>query len=144
MVDDNFPYKHILNEEHRKSAKHQPLPISSRAAQFSPFAALVGYDEMVSETARRTDKRIELDEYDIEELNRKINMLQDHLYDDIEVNIKYFVPDERKEGGKYVEVSGIVDKIRDYEKDIILEGERIIPIREIIEIESDLFNHIEE
>ena len=142
MVDDNFPYKHILNEEHRKSAKHQPLPISSRAAQFSPFAALVGYDEMVSETARRTDKRIELDEYDIEELNRKINMLQDHLYDDIEVNIKYFVPDERKEGGKYVEVSGIVDKIRDYEKDIILEGERIIPIREIIEIESDLFNHI--
>ena len=144
MIDDNFPYKHILNEEHRKSAKHQPLPISSRAAQFSPFAALVGYDEMVSETARRTDKRIELDEYDIEELNRKINMLQDHLYDDIEVNIKYFVPDERKEGGKYVEVSGIVDKIRDYEKDIILEGERIIPIREIIEIESDLFNHIEE
>lgn len=144
MVDDNFPYKHILNEEHRKSAKHQPLPISSRAAQFSPFAALVGYDEMVSETARRTDKRIELDEYDIEELNRKINMLQDHLYDDIEVKIKYFVLDERKEGGKYVEVSGIVDKIRDYEKDIILEGERIIPIREIIEIESDLFNHIEE
>ena len=144
MVDDNFPYKHILNEEHRKSAKHQPLPISSRAAQFSPFAALVGYDEMVSETARLTDKRIELDEYDIEELNRKINILQVHLYDDIEVKIKYFIPDERKEGGKYVEVSGIVEKVRDFEKDIILDGERIIPIREIVEIESILFNFIEE
>jgi hypothetical protein len=139
MVDEKFPYKHILNEEHRKSAKHQPLPTSSRAAQFSPFAALVGYDEMVSETARRTEKKIELDEYDIEELNRKINILQDHLYDDIEVKIKYFVPDERKEGGKYIEVVGIVEKIRDYEKDIILDGERIIPIREIIEIESELF-----
>ena len=144
MVDEKFPYKHILNEEHRKSAKHQPLPTSSRAAQFSPFAALVGYDEMVSETARLTDKRIELDEYDIEELNRKINILQEHLYDDIEVKIRYFIPDERKEGGKYVEVSGIVEKIRDYEKDIILDGERIIPICEIIEIESDLFNFIEE
>ena len=144
MVDEKFPYKHILNEEHRKSAKHQPLPTSSRAAQFSPFAALVGYDEMVSETARLTDKRIELDEYDIEELNRKINILQEHLYDDIEVKIKYFIPDERKEGGKYVEVSGIVEKVRDFEKDIILDGERIIPIREIVEIESILFNFIEE
>ncbi len=144
MVNGDFPYKHILNEEHRKSAKHQPLPTSSRAAQFSPFAALVGYDEMVMETARRTEKRVELDEYDIEELNRKINMIQDHMYDDIEVKIKYFVSDERKEGGKYIEVVGIVEKIRDYEKDIILDGERIIPIREIVEIESILFNCIEE
>ena len=99
---------------------------------------------MVSETARLTDKRIEIDEYDIEELNRKINILQEHLYDDIEVKIKYFIPDERKEGGKYVEVSGIVEKVRDFEKDIILDGERIIPIREIVEIESILFNCIEE
>lgn len=86
-----------------------------RAAQFSPFAALTGYDDAVKETARLTDSKIELDEYELQELNEKLNKIQDNLREDAEVSITYFVTDKKKSGGSYKTISGIVKRIDEYE-----------------------------
>ena len=81
-----------------------------RAAQFAPFAALVGYDDAVAETARLTEARPELDEQEQRELNARLCELADHIQDQPEVRIKYFVPDERKSGGAIIEICGAVKK----------------------------------
>lgn len=143
MVDNNFPYKHILNLPHHISKTRPQMPRLNRAAQFAPFAALTGHDEAVKETARLTDSKIELDEYTKEELNRKINFLKDSLDASPEVTIIYFVPDSKKSGGAYVEASGIVSKIKEFENLIILESGVEIPVEEILFIESDWFNSID-
>lgn len=143
MVDNNFPYKHILTMPHHVSKTRPQMPRLNRAAQFAPFAALTGHDEAVKETARLTDSKIELDEYTKEELNRKINFLKDSLDSFPEVTITYFVPDSKKSGGVYVEASGIVSKIKEFENLIILESDVEIPVEEILFIESDWFNSID-
>ncbi len=111
-----------------------------RAAQFEPFAALTGHDEAVKETARLTDKRLYLDESAKEELNRKLNYLTDCLDFSPEVAITYFVPDELKDGGKYVRVNGVVKKIVSYDSTVILEDDLEINIDDILMIESDVFD----
>ena len=125
-------YADIINLPHQKSAKRPHMPMEDRAAQFSPFAALTGYEDAVKETARLTDERIELDEYSKEFINRKLSELKNDL--DRTVKITYFVPDERKEGGTYATVSGCVKKMKEQEMLIIMEDGTEIPISEIIEI----------
>ncbi len=125
-------YADIIDLPHQKSAKRPHMSVEDRAAQFSPFAALTGYEDAVKETARLTDERIELDEYSKEELNRKLNEIKDNLAK--QVLITYFVPDERKEGGAYITVSGCVKKFKEQEMLIIMEDGTEIPISEIIEI----------
>ena len=82
-----------------------------RAAQFAPFAALVGYDEAVAKTARLTETRPELDEQEQRAINERLAYIADHIHEHPEVRIKYFVPDEHKSGGAIVEASGKVKKI---------------------------------
>ena len=94
-------YDDIINLSHHVSSRHPQMPMMNRAAQFSPFAALTGYDDAVRETARLTDEKIELDEYEKEELDRKIQWLGSHLDEHIPVSITYFQPDDRKAGGTY-------------------------------------------
>lgn len=125
-------YADIIDLPHQKSVKRPHMPVEDRAAQFSPFAALTGYEDAVKETARLTDERIELDEYSKEELNRKLNELKDNLAK--QVSITYFEPDERKEGGAYITVSGCVKKFKEQEMLIIMEDGTEIPISEMIEI----------
>lgn len=110
-----------------------------RAAQFSPFAALTGYDDAVKETARLTDSKIELDEYELQELNEKLNKIQDNLREDAEVSITYFVPDKKKSGGSYKTISGIVKRIDEYEQLILMKDGTKIPIGDILEINGDVF-----
>lgn len=125
-------YADIIDLPYQKSVKRPRMPVEDRAAQFSPFAALTGYEDAVKETARLTDERIELDEYSKEELNRKLNEIKDNLAK--QVSITYFVPDERKEGGAYITVSGCVKKFKEQIMLIIMEDGTEIPISEIIEI----------
>ena len=82
-----------------------------RAAQFAPFAALVGYDDAVAETARLTEARPELDEQEQRAINERLAYIADHIHEQPEVRIKYFVPDEHKSGGAIVVTSGKVKKI---------------------------------
>ena len=116
MVDNNFPYKHILTMPHHVSKTRPQMSRLNRAAQFAPFAALTGHDEAVKETARLTDAKLEIDEYTKEELNRRILYINENINLSPEVSITYFVPDSKKSGGAYVTESGVVSKIKEYEK----------------------------
>ncbi len=110
------------------------MSMHDRAAQFAPFAALVGYDDAVAETARLTESRPELDEQEQRELNARLCELADHIQDHPEVRIKHFVPDERKSGGAIVEVCGSVKKLVTADGAIVLTDGTVIPISDIVEL----------
>jgi len=116
------------------------MSIANRAAQFSPFSALTGYDAAISETARLTSERIELDEGDIAILDGKLSILKDMIADNPDIAVTYFQADKKKAGGSYVTVSGAVKKIDDYEGAIMLMDGKKITIEDIIGIECELFN----
>lgn len=117
-----------------------PMPIEDRAAQFSPFAAVVGYDDAVDETARLTDARIDLAEDEITALNESLERLRASLSDKPTVKVTYFVPDSRKEGGKYVDKVGVVRRIDDYGGLLIFTDGDSIKISEIIKVEIKDFD----
>ena len=132
-------YDDIINLD-RPISKHPHLSIDSRASQFAPFAALVGYDEQVKETARLTDKKIEIDDGLREILNNKLNYINDHIKDNIEINITYFVKDSKKNGGKYKNKKGIVKKIDPVNETIKLTDNDIIYMKDVINITGDKLN----
>ncbi len=129
-------YEDIINLPRHISKKHPQMPIEERAAQFAPFAALVGYEDAVEETARITEKRIELNEEEKNILDIKIQMLSEQIKVQIYPNITiiYFIPDLKKEGGKYIKVSGVIKKIDEFKQLIILDDKTEIPIKDIINI----------
>ena len=137
------PYDDILHLPHHVSEKHPPMSRLDRTAQFSPFAALTGYDAAVEETARLTDRRIELDESEKEAIDLRLTLVQERLPAPTEVTITYYVPDKKKAGGAYVSVSGTVKKIDDYERAVILCEGTSIPIDDIFHINGKLFDGIE-
>lgn len=136
-------YDKIINLPHHVSSTRPHMSMIDRAAQFSPFAALTGYDVAVRETARLTEQKIELDEYEKAALDQRILLLQEHLKELPEVTITHFVPDERKDGGKYVSITEAVKKIDTYEKQIVLVDKSKIPIENILSIEGELFRILE-
>ena len=138
----NTPYDDILPLPHHVSEKHPPMSRLDRAAQFSPFAALTGYEAAVEETARLTDRRIELDEGEKEAIDQQLTLVQERLPEPTEVTITYFMPDKKKAGGAYVSVSGTVKKIHDYERTVILREGTSIPIDDILHINGELFDGI--
>ena len=136
-------YKHILHNERPVSKNHPPLSTESRAAQFSSFDALTGFKDVVRETTRKTEKKIELDEYALDELNRRLTYLKDNLDSEFTVKITYFEPDKTKDGGKYLEITDFIVKIRDYEQDLIMGNGKIIPIKDLYMVEGDCFDSLE-
>ena len=132
-------YDDIINMPHHVSKKHHQMPMEERAAQFAPFAALVGYEDAVEETARLTDKRIELDEEAKNILDMKFQMLNEQLKVQIhpQVTIMYFVPDLKKDGGKYIKISGTIKRIDEFKQLIVLDDKAEIPISEVISIMGD-------
>lgn len=136
-------YDKIINLPHHISSTRPHMTMIDRAAQFSPFAALTGYDAAVKETARLTEQQIELDEYEKAALDQRILLLQEHLKELPEVTITHFVPDERKDGGKYISITEAVKKIDTYEKQIVLVDKSKISIENILSIEGELFRILE-
>ena len=128
-------YKDIINMPHYEPKNHPRMSIESRAAQFAPFAALTGYGDAVKKTARFTDNRIELDEEEKELLDKKMQMLQSKIKTSPLVRITYFIPDKKKQGGKYVTVKDNLKKIDKYKYTITLEGNTEILINEIIALD---------
>ena len=143
MTKKSDQYEDIINLPHHVSTTRPQMSMQDRAAQFSPFAALTGYDSAVKETARLTDQRINLDEYEIEALNARIQLIAEHLQDHPEVSITYFKPDERKAGGAYVTATGVAKKIDEYERIILMQGGEKIPMDEVIEIAGEIFRELE-
>ena len=137
-------YDDIINLPHYISKKHPQMSIEARSAQFAPFSALTGYDEAIKETARLTDKRIEIDDGLKVVLNNKLQYILENLKLKPEIILTYFVYDDKKIGGKYVEKIGIVKKIDMVEQYVMLIDKTKIPILEIINITGEIFNSMEE
>ena len=127
-------YDDIINLPRHVSPTRQRMSMHDRAAQFAPFAALVGYDDAVAEIARLTESRPELDEQEQRAINEKLSFIAAHLKEQPIVRIQYFVPDERKSGGAIVEVSGIVKKISDADATITLTDGCKIRLSDIVDL----------
>lgn len=109
--------------------------MEDRAAQFSPFAALTGYGDVIKETARLTDRKIELTEDARSDLDDKIQYLKENLEKKPKGLFTYFLKDKKKEGGAYVEAQGIIKRINEIDRQILLLDGKVIPIEDILEIE---------
>ena len=136
-------YDEIMGLPHHVSRTRPQMPMSDRAAQFAPFAALTGYDSAIKETGRLTDEKIELDEEALTTLGMKYQFLMDALDDEPEVTITYFQPDERKAGGKYVSATGTVKKVDDFERRITMRDGTKIPMDDVLSIDGELFSSLE-
>lgn len=132
-------YDDIIDLPHHVSETHPPMSRADRAAQFSPFAALTGYDAAVRETARVTERRIELDEGVKAELNARLNCILEHLPEHPQVSITYFVPDEKKSGGAYRTVTGAVRKLDSFAKTLTLVDGTVVSMEEMVHVEGNLF-----
>lgn len=135
-------YADVINLPHHELTSRQRMPRINRAAQFAPFAALTGYDDAVKETARLTTERIELDEATKSELNEKLQIALDKADEEPVITITYFVPDSKKQGGAYVDVTGVIKRIDEYERKVIFTDKTTVPIDEIFEIDGEIYNNI--
>ncbi len=130
-------YADILHLPHHVSQTRPQMSMQDRAAQFSPFAALTGFDAAIDETGRLTEEWAELGEEAKAVLDRKQQYLRDTLSRQPEVTVTYFLPDERKAGGAYVAATGRVKRIDEYERILILADGRKIPMDSIADITGD-------
>ena len=131
-MDNYDDIKHLTRPQYDDL---HPMSMHDRAAQFSPFAALVGYDDAVAETARLTDSKAELTEDEMTELNANLNRLLDSLDEQPEISVTYFVPDEKKSGGKYVEKVGVVRIFDSSSQELVFMDKTQIHIQAISRIE---------
>lgn len=128
-------YDDIIDQPHWQSPTRPRMSRLNRAAQFAPFAALTGYNAALLETGRLTDEFKELDESRKAELDEKLRYLAAHLREEPQVLITYFRPDGKKEGGAYFSAAGVVRKVDEYRRDVMLENQKLIPMDWIFEIE---------
>ena len=136
MKDAGKEYADIIDRPHHVSKKRAPMSMLARAAQFSPFAALTGYDELIAESARWTQTQAELDESEKERLNRILRFL---FHTGAGADITWFVPDGRKQGGAYRTVQGTIVRYDGLKRSITLSEGQTISIDDISDISSDAF-----
>ena len=121
MPEQKTPYAEILTLPHHKAANRPHMSMHDRAAQFSPFAALTGFDGVIAETGRMTDRKTELSESQMSLLDQKLTLIDDTIQDGYHpmVTVVYFVPDAKKEGGSYQEYTGKVRQIDAVERKLV-------------------------
>lgn len=129
-------YDDIINLD-RPISKYPKMSLYNRAAQFAPFAALSGYSDRIKDTSRLTNSRIELTEDEKSIINNKLNIIKKYLTSNPKVKITYFIPDNKKNGGKYINKIGSIKKINSYRQEIIMLDNTIISINEIIYIKIE-------
>ena len=132
-------YDDIIHLPHHVSATRPHMPITDRAAQFSPFAALTKHGDAIVETARLTQERKELTEDAKTKIEMRLNLLAKQIASQPQVSITYFQPDEMKDGGSYITVAGVVIKIDVYDHIVVMQDKIKIPIENIFEINGELF-----
>ncbi len=135
---DSHRYDDIIHLPHHVSdpRRHPQMPTRKRAAQFSPFAALRGYMDLIREAERVTEERRELSEDMEEEINQKLQVLHQNIDLHPEISITYFIPDKKKAGGAYVTSSGPVKEIDIKKRILVMADETVIPLDEIFDFES--------
>jgi hypothetical protein len=137
------PYEDIIDLPHHVSQKHPPMDMEKRAAQFMPFRALTGHEEAVAETARLTERRIELSEEEREDLDRQLKILEEHLPERPLVQVTYFLADPLKEGGSYEEMAGRIRRIDPVEKCLMFADRTKIPLEDILSLEGEILSRKE-
>lgn len=135
------PYDDILHLPHPTSAKHPRMPLADRAAQFSAFRALSGQEDAIGETERLTDRRIELSEEMKAELDLKQQLLASSAEAQPEISVTWFLPDVKKDGGSYITTTDRLKKVDDYERTIVLIDGTRIPLDDVLDIQSELFQN---
>lgn len=131
----NPKYSKLQNITRPQYPDLPPMSIEDRAAQFSPFAAVVGYDDAVEETARYTDSMVELSEDEIVLLNGALAKLRESIDKKPQIRVTYFVPDAKKDGGEYVSKTGIVKRIDEYENVLIFTDGDKVAVSSVIKVE---------
>ena len=145
-------YEDIFHLPHHVSDTRPHMPVGDRAAQFSPFAALTGFDSVIAETARLTDRKVELSESEKILLDQKLTLIDDVIQDKHhpEITVVYFVPDYLKEGGEYEEYTGKVRKIDPIERTVVFlaangrSAGKTIRVDDITEIHGELVDYMDE
>lgn len=132
-------YSDIIGMEHHRSDKHPHMSNLDRAAQFSPFSALSGYDDCITEAARLTDEKIELDEETQQMLDVKLQILLTNLQQHPEISFTVFQSDPLKTGGAYIIVVGEVKKIDTVARKIHLMDGKALLLDDIISMEGTIF-----
>lgn len=127
-------YSDIIDLPRPEPQRHTRMPVSARAAQFAPFAALSGYTSVIEEISRHTEEKPNLDESVKQEINRSLLYLKKHPGSPEPVRVEYFLPDPKKSGGSFETASGPVEKVDDYEKALILADGLRIPFDDILGI----------
>lgn len=135
----NEKYEDMLYLEAPVSKVHRKMSISERTVQFMPFAALTGYEDLIRESSRITQRRIELSETEIEELKHKLEILHEHEKEKPMIKVMYFLQDLKKSGGSYQTVEKQLHRIDDIEKKIIFKDRTTIQFDDIISIEHEGF-----
>ena len=130
----NEIYDDIIDLPHHVSPTRPRMSMRDRAAQFAPFSALTGYDDTVAEVERLTEKRVLLDEYQLEVIDREINYLLENIEKDLTVYISYFAPDSKKDGGRYIDKKGVVSEVNEYERSITFDDGTKVQIDDILSL----------
>ena len=143
MEESRKKYADIIDLPHHQSDTRPKMSNYDRAAQFSPFAALTGHAESIKETARLTDEYSEPSEEMKAIMNEKILFLMEQLENQPEITITFFKPDEKKQGGAYITITGVIKKIKTYERQIQMTTGDLIPIDMVFGIEGEIFSRID-
>ena len=152
MDNEKNPYADIIHLPHHKAANRLHMSLNDRAAQFSPFAALTGFDGVIAETGRLTDRKIELSESEKVLLDQKLTLIDEVIQDGHhpEITVIYFVPDHLKEGGEYEEYTGQVRQIDPIDRTVVFLADnsrsagKTIRVDDIKEIHGELMDNIDE
>ena len=141
--DKSRRYDDILKRPHHRSLKHPSMPMLDRAAQFAPFAALTGHGDALKETARLTDRKIDLDENEKAVIDRRLRFLRERAGQHPHIAATYFIPDRKKEGGACATVSGTIKRFNEHERKLLLMDGTVIAIDDLLAIESPLVRGVD-
>lgn len=135
-MDQNFPYSDIINLPHHVSPTRKHMSLHDRAAQFSPFAALTGYDDDVKEAGRLTDEKLEIEFNDnkTDTMDAVLRYLDENPKEDHEISVTYFVTDTKKGGGKYLTVEGLYKRIDITDMSLCLKDGTKINLNDIYDL----------
>lgn len=136
MQQEENEYADIINLPYKGRQDEERMSMYQRAAQFAPFAALTGHGAAINETARQTDRQIELSENEQRILDAKLALLLSHLHERPVISVTHFVPDALKSGGRYTTYKGVAKKWNDHEQQLVFEDNTIILLRHIIDIDG--------
>jgi len=136
-------YADIIKEPHHRSSRHPHMSKADRAAQFSPFKALTGFEDAAQETARLTEERPDLQEDDIARLDRQLAFLQEHLAEKPLLEITFFAPDLLKSGGSIRRMTGNLRRVDAYNRELVMSDGTTVNMDQVLSMESELFRKME-